>query len=568
MLGTMQDEQLSLATLLKYAASFQGDRTVSTWTGDGVRTQTFRELGSDGARLANALRGLGIGEGDRVATFMWNNNEHMVAYIAVPAMGAVLHPLNIRLFPEQLVYIGNHAGDQVVIVDASLLSHFSELLPKLKTVRHVIVANGDSAKLTAPAGVQVHAWRDLLSDQSDSYAFPVLDERSAAGMCYTSGTTGEPKGVVYTHRSNWLHSMQLAAPNGFGFTAEDTILAIVPLFHANAWGIPYAALMSGTSLLLPDSFVQPEPLLAMMAAARPTFAAAVPTVWSGVLNALEANPQDISHLRTGVVGGSALAPAMMHIFEEKHGVRLLHVWGMTETSPLGTAAHAPVGTTDEEAWPYRYTQGRFPAGVRARLTAYDGTAVPNDGFSLGELEVRGPWVTGAYYSPGGGVVEPDKFRDGWLRTGDVGTISPDGFLSIADRAKDVIKSGGEWISSVDLENAVMAHPAVVEAAVIGVPDQRWDERPLVAVVAAENTCVTPRDLRNHLVTDFAKWQLPEHWAFVDEVPKTSVGKFDKKRLRDMYAGGELTVATLLERSAPAQPSGTSMKTYQSPTSGA
>ncbi|RHW29118.1 fatty acid--CoA ligase [Nocardioides immobilis] len=544
MLGTMQDEQLSLATLLKYAADFQGDRTVSTWTGDGVRTQTFRELGSDAARLANALRGLGIGEGDRVATFMWNNNEHMIAYIAVPAMGAVLHPLNVRLFPEQLVYIANHAEDHVVIVDASLLSHFSELLPKLKTVRHVIVANGDAAKLTAPAGVQVHAWRDVLSEQYDSYAFPVLDERSAAGMCYTSGTTGEPKGVVYTHRSNWLHSMQLVAPSGFGFTAGDTILAIVPLFHANAWGIPYAALMSGTSLLLPDCFRQPEPLLAMMAATKPTFAAAVPTVWSGVLTALEANPQDISHLRTAVVGGAALAPAMMHVFEEKYGVRLLHVWGMTETSPLGTAAHPPVGTAKEEAWSYRYTQGRFPAAVQARLTAYDGTAVPNDGVSLGELEVRGPWVTGAYYSPGESLVDPEKFRDGWLRTGDVGTISPNGFLSIADRSKDVIKSGGEWISSVNLENAVMAHPAVVEAAVIAVPDEKWDERPLVAVVAAENTCVTPVDLRNHLVTDFAKWQLPEHWAFVDEVPKTSVGKFDKKRLRDMYAAGELTVATL------------------------
>ncbi len=374
--------------------------------------------------------------------------------------------------------------------------------------------------LQVPAGVQIHAWGDLLSEQSDTYAFPVLDERSAAGMCYTSGTTGEPKGVVYAHRSNWLHAMQLVAPNGLGFTADDTILAIVPLFHANAWGIPYAALMSGTSLLLPDRFLQPEPLLAMMAAAKPTFAAAVPTIWSSVLATLEANPQDISHLRTVVVGGAALAPSTMHTFEEKYGVRLLHAWGMTETSPLGSVAHPPVGVTEEDAWTYRYTQGRFPAAVQARLIAEDGILVPNDGVSLGELEVRGPWVTGAYYSPAGGVVDTDKFRDGWLRTGDVGTISPDGLLSIADRAKDVIKSGGEWISSVDLENAVMAHPAVVEAAVISVPDEKWDERPLVAVVAAEATGVTSVELRDHLVTDFAKWQLPEHWAFVDEVPKT------------------------------------------------
>ncbi|MBF6196159.1 long-chain fatty acid--CoA ligase [Nocardia sp. CDC186] len=544
MLSTMQDEPLSLATLLRYASTFAGDSTVSTWTGTGVRTMTYREVGAESARLANALRGLGIGVGDRVGTFMWNNNEHLVAYIAVPAMGAVLHALNIRLFPDQVVYVANHAEDQVVLVDGTLVPLFGQILPHLTTVRHVIVVNGDAATLTAPEGVQVHAYTELLGGQPDTYDFPVIDERSAAAMCYTSGTTGDPKGVVYSHRSNWLHAMQVAANNGMGLFETDNILAIVPLFHANAWGLPYAALMSGANLLMPDRFLQPGPLLEMMAAQQPSFAAAVPTIWGGVLAALAANPQDITHLRAVVVGGSAVPPSMMRTFEDSHGVRVLHAWGMTETSPLGSVAHPPAtAVTDEQKWAYRVTQGRFPAGVQARLVGDDGV-VPNDGESLGELEVRGPWITGSYYSPDGAAVDPEKFHDGWLRTGDVGKISPDGYLTLVDRSKDVIKSGGEWISSVDLENAVIGHPAVAEAAVIGVPDQKWDERPLVAVVLAEGAEAKPEELRDFLADKFAKWQLPERWTFIAEVPKTSVGKFDKKRLRSQYADGELDVSTL------------------------
>ncbi|MFB8007065.1 long-chain fatty acid--CoA ligase [Nocardia sp. NPDC056000] len=544
MLSTMQDEQLSLATLLKYASTFQGESTISTWTGDGVRTQTFSEIGADAARLANALRDLGIGEGDRVGTFMWNNNEHMVVYVAVPAMGAVLHALNIRLFPEQLVYVANHAEDQVVIVDGTLVPMFAQYLPNLKTVRHVIVANGDASSLTAPEGVQVHSYAELLAAQPDTYDYPVVDERSAAGMCYTSGTTGDPKGVVYSHRSNFLHAMQVCAPNGMGFSEADTVLAIVPLFHANAWGLPYAAMMSGANLLMPDRFLQPGPLLEMMAAIKPTFAAAVPTIWGGVLAGLQAAPQDISHLRTCVVGGAALPPSMMHAFEDKYGVKLLHAWGMTETSPLGSVSHPPSTSEGDERWAYRYTQGRFPAGVQARLVSDDGDIIPNDGESLGELEVRGPWITGSYYSPDGDTIDPDKFHDGWLRTGDVGKISPNGFLTLVDRSKDVIKSGGEWISSVDLENAVVGHASVAEAAVIGIPDPKWDERPLVAVVLAAGSQAEPEELRDFLADKFAKWQLPEYWTFIDEVPKTSVGKFDKKRLRGQYADGALTVTKL------------------------
>ncbi|WP_433727976.1 long-chain fatty acid--CoA ligase [Nocardia sp. CA-129566] len=545
MLSTMQDEPLSLATLLRYASTFLGDSTVSTWTGTGVRTMTYRELGAESARLANALRGLGIGVGDRVGTFMWNNNEHMVAYIAVPAMGAVLHALNIRLFPDQVAFVANHAEDQVVIVDGSLLPMFAQYLPNLKTVRHVIVANGDAAALTAPEGVRVHSYTELLAAQPDTYDYPVIDERCAAAMCYTSGTTGDPKGVVYSHRSNWLHAMQVSANNGMGLFETDTILAIVPLFHANAWGLPYAALMSGANLLMPDRFLQPGPLLECMAAQKPSFAAAVPTIWGGVLAGLAANPQDITHLRAVVVGGSAVPPSMMRTFEDAHGVRVLHAWGMTETSPLGSVAHPPAtAVTEEDKWAYRVTQGRFPAGVRARLVADDGAVVANDGVSLGELEVRGAWITGSYYSPDGAAVDPEKFDDGWLRTGDVGKISSDGYLTLVDRSKDVIKSGGEWISSVDLENAVIGHPAVAEAAVIGVPDDKWDERPLVAIVLADGAETKPEELREFLADKFAKWQLPERWTFIAEVPKTSVGKFDKKRLRAQYADGELTVTTL------------------------
>jgi fatty-acyl-CoA synthase len=544
MLSTMQDEPLSLATLLRYASTFQSEAKVATWTGSGTRVLTYGELGRQAAQLANALRGFGIGEGDRVATFMWNNNEHLVAYNAVPAMGAVLHALNIRLFPEQLIFVANHAEDKVVIVDATLIPLFGKYLSSLKTVQHVIVANGDASALEAPAGVTIHSYDELLAGQSDSFDFPVIDEKSAAAMCYTSGTTGDPKGVVYSHRSCWLHAMQVCSPMAMGLNGQDNILAIVPMFHANAWGLPYAALMAGADLLMPDRFLQPDPLLAMMAAEKPTFAGAVPTIWTGVLAALDAKPQDISHLRDVIVGGSAVPPSMMKAFQEKHGVRILHAWGMTETSPLGSVAHPPARVTDEEAWEYRVTQGRFPASVQARLIADDGSVAPNDGESLGELEVRGPWITGSYYSPDGSEIDPTKFHDGWLKTGDVGKISTNGYLTLVDRSKDVIKSGGEWISSVDLENAVMAHPAIAEAAVFGVPDEKWDERPLVAAVLREGADIDAEGLREFLADKVAKWQLPERWSFIGEVPKTSVGKFDKKVLRAQYADGELDVINL------------------------
>ncbi|GHF01687.1 fatty-acyl-CoA synthase [Amycolatopsis deserti] len=537
MLSTMQDGQLSLANLLKHGSRVHATSQVTTWTDQGPRRETYADLGRNAARLANALRSLGITGDQRVGTFMWNNAEHLAAYFAIPAMGAVLHTLNIRLFPEQLTFVANHAEDQVVLVDGSLVPLLAKQLPEMKTVRHVIVANGDPATLQAPSGVEVHSYDALLAAQPDTFDWPEVDERSAAAMCYTSGTTGDPKGVVYSHRSIWLHSMQVCMTDSMQLSPADKALVIVPMFHAMSWGMPYAAMMVGASLIMPDRFLQPKPLAQILASEKPTFAGAVPTIWQGLLQQLEAEPQDISHLREVVVGGSACPPALMHTFEERYGVPILHAWGMTETSPLGSVARPPAGATGEEAWQYRYTQGRFPASVRARLIDDDGNELPWDNESVGELEVAGPWIAGGYH----GGADPEKFHDGWLRTGDVGKISPDGYLTLTDRAKDVIKSGGEWISSVDLENTVMSHPAVAEAAVIGVPDEKWDERPLVAVVVREGQSVTAEELREFLSDKVAKWQLPEHWTFIDEVPKTSVGKFDKKRLRAFHSQGKLDV---------------------------
>ncbi len=545
MLSTMQDGQLSLGRLLRHGTTVHFESEVITWTGSEARRETYGELGKHAARLANALRSLGVTGDQRVGTFMWNNAEHMAAYLAIPAMGAVLHTLNIRLFPEQLVFVANHAEDQVVIVDGTLVPLLAKQLPELKTVRHVIVANGDASTLPAPDGVQVHSYDELLSGQPDTFDWPEVDERSAAAMCYTSGTTGDPKGVAYSHRSIWLHSMQVTMSDSMRLAQHDKALAIVPMFHAMAWGMPYAAMMVGASLLMPDRFLQPAPIAQMLAAEKPTFAGAVPTIWQGLLSHLDANPQDISHLREVVVGGSAAPPSLMHAFEDRYGVPILHAWGMTETSPLGSVARPPASATGEKAWDYRYTQGRFPASVSARLIGDNGEELPWDNESVGELEVQGPWIAASYYGgKAGDEPDPEKFHDGWLRTGDVGKISPDGYLTLTDRAKDVIKSGGEWISSVDLENQVMAHPAVAEAAVVGIPDEKWDERPLVAVVLKEGQSATAEDLRDFLSDKVAKWQLPENWTFVDEVPKTSVGKFDKKRLRAFHSEGKLDVSQL------------------------
>ncbi|MEU9856390.1 long-chain fatty acid--CoA ligase [Streptomyces sp. NPDC047974] len=550
MYSTMQDVQLTISRILEHGRRVHGRSTVTTWTGEPEpQRRTFAEIGDRAAQLANALRDeLGVRQGEPTATLMWNNAEHVEAYFALPSMGAVLHTLNLRLPPEQLAFIVNHAADRVVLVNGSLLPLLAPLLPHLPTVEHVVVAGPGDRSLLDGAAPRVHEYEELIAGRPTTYDWPELDERTAAAMCYTSGTTGDPKGVVYSHRSIYLHSMQVNMTESMGLTDMDTTLVVVPQFHVNAWGLPHATFMTGINMLMPDRFLQPAPLAEMIEREKPSHAAAVPTIWQGLLAEVTAHPRDLSSMKQVTIGGAACPPSLMEAYD-RLGVRLCHAWGMTETSPLGTMAHPPAGLTPEEEWPYRVTQGRFPAGVEGRLVGPSGEHLPWDGESAGELEVRGTWIAGSYFGGiGADPIRPeDKFsEDGWLKTGDVGVISPDGFLTLTDRAKDVIKSGGEWISSVELENAIMAHPAVAEAAVVAVPDEKWGERPLATVVLKEGETADYATLRDFLATEggIAKWQLPERWAIVAAVPKTSVGKFDKKVIRRQYAEGELDVTQL------------------------
>jgi fatty-acyl-CoA synthase len=541
--STMMDVPLTVTAIMRHGTTAYADAEVVSATAAGSRRQTFAETGARAAKLANALRSLGVDGDQRVATLMWNNAEHLEAYLAIPCMGAVLHTLNLRLDPHVIGYIADHAGDDVVIVDPTLVPLLAQVLPHAPAIRHVIVAQGeDHAGFVPPAelvaaGRPVHSYEALLAGQPATFDWPEVDERSAAAMCYTSGTTGHPKGVVYSHRSMHLHSMAVCMNGVFGLSDADRVLPVVPMFHANAWGLPYAAVLAGASLIMPDRFLQPEPLIRMIEAERPTIAGAVPTIWNGLLQHVRSHGGDVSSLRLVPCGGSAVPHALQEAYEKELGVRILQAWGMTETSPLGSVAHPPAGLPEDEAWRYRDTQGRLLCQVEYRLIGEGGVELPCDGEAVGEIEVRGPWITGSYYKDD----DPAKFRDGWLRTGDVGTIDPIGYVTLTDRAKDVIKSGGEWISSMELENILMGHPAVAEAAVIGVQDEKWGERPLAAVVLAPGATATVDELRAFLGERVPRWQLPERWSFIAEVPKTSVGKFAKTRMRDAYARGDYEI---------------------------
>jgi fatty-acyl-CoA synthase len=530
--STMQDFPLTVTAILRHGTRWYADRSVITATPDGYREIGYGKLGERAAQLANGLRIIGITGDQRVGTFMWNNQEHLEAYFAIPCMGAVLHTLNIRLAGEQLAYIANQAEDQVVIADVSLVPLLAAVLPQLTTVHTVVaVGQGDTEPLKA-SGKTVIAYDELLGAQPATFDWPDLDEKSAAAMCYTSGTTGNPKGVVYSHRSTYLHTMAVCTANALNVVSGDRILPIVPMFHANAWGLAYAAVMAGADLLMPDRFLQADRLVEMIEQRRPTIAGAVPTIWNDVLHFVHRNPgRDISSLRLVPCGGSAVPPGLIAEFQESYGVPIRQAWGMTETSPLAAVAWPPIDAPEDQQWALRNTAGRPICGVEARIVDDNGRQLPNDGQSVGELEVRGPWVTASYYQD----PDPSKFQDGWLRTGDVGRMDRRGYITLTDRAKDVIKSGGEWISSVELEHHIMEHPAVLEAAVVAVPDERWQERPLAAVVLKKDAEVTVPELRKFLADKVARWWLPERWTFIDEVPRTSVGKFDKKLIRSLYA---------------------------------
>ncbi len=554
--GLMQDDfQLTLHHPLHRMRSVHPRAEVITLTDAGTVRATYGQVCERVDRLARVLQRLDVKQGDCVGTFAWNNQRHFELYMAVPCVGAVLHTLNIRLFAEQLTYIVNHAHDGVIFVDESLVPILEQLAPTFSGVRHYVVMG--TLKGT-PSGAQAgerhgaahgsRGWagslpnalhyEDLLAEAgAGPYDYPDIDERQAAALCYTSGTTGNPKGVLYSHRSICLHSTASLMKDALGLSQRDRALLVVPMFHVNAWGIPHAAALAGADLVLPDRFLQAEPLAKLIESERPTIMGCVPTIFSELLRYADSHEVDLSSLTNAACGGSAVPRQLMRDYEERHGVNMFQAWGMTETSPVASYSRPDERDGHDDAyWDMRAKQGKPLPWVQTRLVDDDGREVPWDGESTGELEVRGPWILASYFNDDSGE---QRFDEGWLRTGDIASIDEHAFIQITDRSKDVIKSGGEWISSVELENEVMAHPDVIEAAVIAKPDEKWAERPLCCVVLREGATVDAGQLLEHLRPRVAKWWLPDEFAFLKEVPKTSVGKFDKKVLRRDLRDGTL-----------------------------
>ena len=540
MQGTMQDRPLTLDGFVDRAARLSPNKEIVTATVTGVDRVTHGEWADRTHRLAGVLDDLGISADGRVATFAWNTARHLELYFAAPCSGRVLHTLNIRLFPEQITYIVNHAEDEVIFVDRSLLALLAPLLPTFTTVRHIVVME-DGAPAADLDGVDLLDYETLLA-AATPVEFGVDDEYRAASMCYTSGTTGNPKGVVYTHRSTYLHTMAAMFADSVGVRESDVILPVVPMFHANAWGLAHAGVAAGSTLVMPGPNMVPDKLAGLIESERVTLAAGVPTIWMGVLPELAG--RDTSSLRVIPCGGSAVPKALSEAYREQVGLPILQAWGMTETSPVASVANIVSWLEDrpaDELADLRSTQGRALVGVQLRIADQaTGEELPWDGEHRGELQAAGPWITAGYYDD---ERSPESFTsDGWLKTGDVAVITPDGYVRIVDRTKDVVKSGGEWISSVELENEIMAHPAVAEAAVIGVSHPKWSERPLACVVVKPDATLSPEELIEFLDGRVAKWWLPDDVVFIDEVPKTSVGKFSKKDLRDRFADHVLPTA--------------------------
>lgn len=540
---TMMDLPLSTQMILRHGARIHGGSRVGTFDGSRFRFSSFATVATRATALAAALARLGIARGDRVASYCWNHQAHLEAYLGVPAMGAVLHTLNVRLMVDQIASIMGHAEDRALLVDASLWPQIQPALARVPSLQHVIVVGGGGANAT-PTGVCVHEYESLLDAAPPAFDWPALDERDAAAVCYTSGTTGDPKGVVYGHRSVFLHTLATLGHDTFGICQADRILLLPSMFHANAWGLPFSAWFAGSDLLLPGPHTKPSNIRDMIALERPTFTAVVPTLINDLLQADRASPLDMSSFRVIVSGGSAVSPALINAVRERWGVPVLQGWGMTETSPLCCLSIPPrdCAPADEAAW--RAMSGRPAPGMEVRIVDQAGAALPNDGSTVGELQLHGPWVTGSYYRD----ASPESFTaDGWLRTGDVGSIDALGYVRITDRTKDVIKSGGEWVSSVELENAIGRHPSVFEVAVIGIPDPRWEERPLALVVQHSGASAGPEELREFVRPQVARFSVPEYWATMPELPRTSVGKIDKKELRRRYAEGRIEVTRVGDR---------------------
>jgi len=536
MQGLMMDYPLTIQYILERAYQFYGAKEVVSKLPTGVHRYTYTDFYRRVNRLANVLQGLGVKPGDRVATFAWNSYRHLELYYAVPCMGAVLHTLNIRLIPSQLAYIINHAEDKLIFVDASLLPLLERVKDEIGAVENVVIMN-DTGQPVQTALEPTADYEALMADASEQFDFPPLDENDAAMMCYTSGTTGDPKGAVYSHRAIYLHSIAETMADTLALSERDVIMPIVPMFHANAWGIPYTSVLVGAKQVFPGPFLKPPDMAGLIQEEKVTITAGVPTLWFGLYQLLMKERYDTSSLRALVVGGAAMPRSLIEDFEKNLGIHVIHAWGMTETTPLGTVSNLKQHMEDwpeEKRFAVRAKQGLAVPGVEIRAMDEEGNLIPWDGKTMGELQVRGPWVIRGYYND---PRSPQSFtEDGWLRTGDVVTIDPEGYIQITDRTKDLVKSGGEWISSQALENAIMAHPKVLEAAVIAIPNEQWQERPLACVVETpeHKGQVTKEEIYDFLRPKFDKWWLPDDIVFVDELPKTSVGKFDKKVLREQY----------------------------------
>jgi fatty-acyl-CoA synthase len=532
--GLVQDYQLTLPYFLRRAEQLYGHREIITRRPDKTfHRHTYTDFVSRSKKLAVALGNLGLEPGDRVGTLGWNTFQHLEAYFGVPTSGLVLHTLNPRLHEDDLAYIADHADDRVMLVDETLVPVFEKFRARTNVEHAVVVTEGGDV----PEGMI--SYEDLIGDADEAdFEYPDFDEKQAAAMCYTSGTTGRPKGTLYSHRSTVLHSMMAAMGNTFALSEADCVLPVVPMFHVNAWGLPYASVLVGAKLMMPGPHLDPASLLEDLEQEEVTLTAGVPTIFLAVLQALDAEPEkyDLSKLRAMVIGGSAAPKGLIKDYKERHGIEIVHAWGMTEMSPIGTVANLTTEMEklpEEEQLEYRSKQGYPVPFVEIRARGEEGL-VPWDGESMGELEVRGPWIASSYYEAPEG---DDKFTDdGWFKTGDVVTIDRFGFIKITDRSKDLIKSGGEWISSVELENALMAHPAVSQACVIAIPHEKWDERPLAAIVLREGESATEDELHTHLEESFARFWLPDAYEFVEAIPMTATGKFQKLKLREQFEG--------------------------------